>query len=263
MYYYLAMLKTTIIFCAAILCLNATNAMSQHKNKVIAHRGAWKNTGATENSIGALEHAIKLGCYGAEFDVHMSSDSVIFVNHDHTIKGTHIEKASSQELSQIKLGNGENLPTLESYLTTGGKQKNTRLILEIKTSSISKERSLALAAKCVEMVKKYNVESITDYIAFDFDVCLKVKELAPKAHVEYLNGDKTPAEIKAAGLDGIDYHYSVYKKNEGYLKEMRELKLSTNVWTVNDEATMKWFLARDVDFITTNEPELLLKIDQK
>jgi glycerophosphoryl diester phosphodiesterase len=254
------MLKTTILFCAALLCLNATDVMSQNKNKVIAHRGAWKNSGATENSIGALEHAIKLGCYGAEFDVHMSSDSVIFVHHDHAIKGTHIEKTTAAELSSIKLSNGESLPTLEDYLKTGGKQKKTRLILEIKTSSVSKERSLALAAKCVELVKKHKVEKITDYIAFDFDVCLKVKKLAPKAHVEYLNGDKTPAEIKAAGLDGTDYHFSVYKKNEGYLKELQDLKLSTNVWTVNDEATMKWFLERNVDFITTNEPELLLKI---
>jgi glycerophosphoryl diester phosphodiesterase len=254
------MIKKLLAFSVVLLGLTSFEAMSQNKNKVIAHRGAWKNTGATENSIGALEHAIKLGCYGSEFDVHMSADSVIYVNHDHTIKGTHIEKATSQELSLIKLGNGESLPTLENYLKTGGKQKGTRLILEIKTSSISKERSLALAAKCVEMVKKLKVEKITDYIAFDFDVCLKVKELAPKAHVEYLNGDKKPEEIKAAGLSGIDYHYNVFKKNEGYLKEMRDLKLTTNVWTVNDEDTMKWFLDRNVDYITTNEPELLLKI---
>jgi glycerophosphoryl diester phosphodiesterase len=254
------MIKKFFTYSIVVLCLTSLEAMSQNKNKVIAHRGAWKNTGATENSIGALEHAIKLKCYGSEFDVHMSADSVVFVNHDHTIKGVHLEKTSAEELSKIKLSNGENLPTLEEYLKTGAKQKGTRLILEIKTSSISKERSLALAAKCVEMVKKMKVEKITDYIAFDFDVCLKVKELAPKAHVEYLNGDKSPAEIKAAGLSGIDYHYNVFKKNEGYLKEMRDLKLTTNVWTVNDEETMRWFLHRKVDYITTNEPELLLKI---
>ena len=74
--------------------LSSLEGMSQ-KNKVIAHRGAWKNTGATENSIGALEHAIKLGCYGSEFDVHMSADSVLYVHHDHAIKGTHIEKTTS------------------------------------------------------------------------------------------------------------------------------------------------------------------------
>jgi glycerophosphoryl diester phosphodiesterase len=254
------MRKNISVLVLTLLCLTAFESMSQQKNKVIAHRGAWKNTGATENSIAALQHAIKLGCHGSEFDVHMSADSVIFVNHDHTIKGIDIEKTTSEELSKIRLGNGENLPTLEAYLKTGGKQKKTRLILEIKTSAVSKERSLALAAKCVEMVKKLKVEKITDYIAFDFDVCLKVKELAPKAHVEYLNGDKTPQEIKTAGLDGTDYHFNVYKKKENYLKELQALKLTTNVWTVNDESTMKWFLERGIDYITTNEPELLLNI---
>jgi glycerophosphoryl diester phosphodiesterase len=254
------MKKFLSIIAIGFLSMTSFEGMSQHKNKVIAHRGAWKNTGVTENSIGALEHAIKLGCYGSEFDVHMSSDSVIYVHHDHAIKGTHIEKTSSQELSQIKLEDGTALPTLEAYLKAGAKQKKTRLILEIKTSSIGKERSLALATKCVEMVKKLKVENITDYIAFDFDVCKKVKELAPKAHVEYLNGDKTPDEIEAAGLDGIDYHQSVLKKKPEYITAIRDKKLTTNVWTVNNEDDMKWFLEKDVDYITTNEPELLLKI---
>ena len=254
------MKKFLSIIAVGLLSLTAFESMSQNKNKVIAHRGAWKNTGATENSIAALENAIKLGCYGSEFDVHMSADSVLYVNHDHSIQGTHIEKATSSELSQIKLGNGESLPTLEAYLKAGGKQKKTRLILEIKTSSISKERSLALATKCVDMVNKLKVSKITDYIAFDYDVCLKVKQLSPKAHVEYLNGDKTPAEIKEAGLDGTDYHFNVYKKNENWLKELQQQKLATNVWTVNDESTMKFFLEQGIDYITTNEPELLLKI---
>lgn len=254
------MKKNILAFAISLFCLISIEGMSQNKSKVIAHRGAWKNTGATENSIAALEHAIKLGCYGSEFDVHMSADSVLFVNHDHTIKGTDIEKSTSQELSQIKLANGETLPTLEAYLKAGKNQKKTRLILEIKTSRISKERSLALATKCVELVKYLKVEKITDYIAFDFDVCLKVKELAPKAHVEYLNGDKTPDEILAAGLSGIDYHYAVYKKNETYIDDMHKEKLTTNVWTVNDKATMQWFIDKKVDFITTNEPEQLFEL---
>ena len=119
-----------------------------------------------------------------------------------------------------------------------------------------------MATKCVELVKKMKVEKITDYIAFSWDVCLKVKELAPKAHVEYLNGDKTPDEIQAAGLDGIDYHLSVLKKKEDYIPAMRQKKLTTNVWTVNDEADLKYFLEKDVDYITTNEPELLLSLSK-
>jgi len=258
-----SLLKSTVLsILVCLLCLVSFQSMSQNKSstQVIAHRGAWKNTGVPENSIAALQHAKDLGCWGSEFDVHMSSDSVPFILHDHFIQGTHIEKTSSAELSQIKLSNGESLPTLESYLEAGKNQKTTRLILEIKSSDINKERSLALTKKCVELVQKLNAASITEYIAFDFDVCKKVKELDPLAIVTYLNGDKSPDELAAAGLEGMDYHFSVYKHHEDWLAISKRKKLITNVWTVNDAETMRWFIERKVDFITTNEPERLIEL---
>jgi len=236
--------------------------MSQNKitTQVIAHRGAWKNTNVPENSIAALHHAIRLGCYGSEFDVHMSADSVPFVLHDHSIQGIHIEKTNAADLSKIKLSNGESLPTLEEYLLAGKSQNKTRLILEIKSSSISKERSLALTKKCVDMVNKIGVADLTDYIAFDFDVCLQVKKLALTAHVQYLNGDKTPEQLATAGLDGFDYHFSVLKRNETWLAAAHKLNLTTNAWTVNDEETMRWLINHKVKMITTNEPEKLIEL---
>ena len=227
---------------------------------IIAHRGAWKNTNVPENSIAALQHAIALKCYGSEFDVHLSADSVPFVLHDHSFQGIFIEKTSASELSKLKLSNGETLPTLESYLLAGKNQNQPRLVLEIKTSQLGKARSLALTKKCVELVNKVGVASITDYIAFDFDVCLEVKKLAPNAHVQYLNGDKTPEQLAAAGLDGFDYHFSVLQKNENWLTDAHACKLSTNAWTVNDEAVMQWLIDRKVDMITTNEPEKLIRL---
>lgn len=251
----------TLIILTSIVNLVVFESMSQSKvvTQAIAHRGAWKNTSVPENSIAALKHAIQLGCYGSEFDVHMSSDSVPFILHDHSIQGIHVEKSYAADLREIKLSNGEPLPTLEEYLEAGKNQK-TRLILEIKSSSLSKERSLALAKKCVEVVHKLNVASITEYIAFDFDVCKKVKALDPNAIVIYLNGDKSPEELAVAGLDGLDYHYSVLKKNESWLQDAHARKLITNAWTVNDEETMQWLIDRKVDFITTNEPEKLIQL---
>jgi glycerophosphoryl diester phosphodiesterase len=251
-------------FTIILLCLLSAvsyESMSQKKaTQVIAHRGVWKNTGVPENSIAALQHAIRLGCWGSEFDVHLSSDSVPFILHDHSIQGIHIEKTPASELKQIKLANSESLPTLESYLEAGKNQTTTRLVLEIKSSSISKERSLALATKCVQMVQKLNVASVTEYIAFDFDVCKKVKQLDPSATVTYLNGDKSPDELIAAGLDGMDYHFSVFKQHEDWLAISKEKKLITNVWTVNDIETMRWFIERKVNYITTNEPERLIEL---
>ncbi|EDM36487.1 putative glycerophosphodiester phosphodiesterase [Pedobacter sp. BAL39] len=228
-------------------------------NKVIAHRGAWKNTGASENSVSALQHAIDMGCEGAEFDVHMSADSALFIHHDDAIQGKDIEKTDAQTLAALKLANGENLPTLADYMQAGMKQNKTKLILEIKPSAISKERAIALTHKVMDAVRTLKAEAWVDYISFDYEVCLEIMKLAPYAKVAYLKGDKTPAELAAAHFYGLDYHYSALQKNPAWIKEARDNKLTINVWTVNDEAVMDWLIKENADFITTNEPELLLK----
>lgn len=229
-------------------------------NKVVAHRGAWKVSGNPQNSIASLNEAVRLGCEGSEFDVWMTKDGVLLANHDPDHMGIPVETSTYQELLEKKLPNGEDIPTVEDYLKEGMKQKTTKLVFEIKTSRISKERSLELAEKSVQMVKDLGAEKWVDYIAFDYDVCLKVMEADPSANVAYLNGDKTPAELKEAGFWGLDYNINVMRKNPHWIKEAHDLGLTVNVWTVNKEEDMKWLLDENVAFITTDEPEMLFKL---
>jgi glycerophosphoryl diester phosphodiesterase len=228
-------------------------------NKVIAHRGAWKHTGATENSIASLNAAVQIGCMGSEFDVHMSADSVLFIHHDPVISGLKIEESTAAQLRALKLDNGEVLPTLEEYLTAGMKQQKTKLILEIKASVISKARGIALEKRVLQMVQDMQAEAWVDYISFDYDICKELIKDAPYAKIAYLNGDKSPAELAAEHFFGLDYHLSVFKKNPTWIKEAKALNLDVNVWTVNEEADMDYFLKEGADVITTNDPELLLK----
>ena len=51
-------------------------------NIVVAHRGAWKKNSLPENSIASLKEAIRLKCSGTEFDVRMTADDSLIVNHD-------------------------------------------------------------------------------------------------------------------------------------------------------------------------------------
>ncbi|WP_448961131.1 glycerophosphodiester phosphodiesterase [Larkinella arboricola] len=251
------------VFFRFFLSVSLTSCLtvcSMAQSKVIAHRGAWKNTGAPQNSIASLQQAIKLGCYGSEFDVHMTADSTLIVNHDHTYQGVNLETAPAADIKALRLSNGEPLPTLENYLKEGLKQKKTRLVLEIKASKVSKAHSLALATKCVQAVKAQKGRKRVDYISFDYDVCKRVKELDPSANVAYLNGDKAPELLAADGLYGLDYHHSVMKKNENWIQEAHQKKLTVNVWTVNDPETMNWLVERKADFITTDEPEKLLQM---
>lgn len=233
---------------------------TQAQTKVIAHRGAWKTQNLPQNSLASLNHAIEIGCYAAEFDVHLTKDDVLVVNHDKDFYGIDIETSTYKELLAEKHPNGESIPTLEEYLKEGKKQNKMRLVLELKTSVISKERTLKAAEMCVKMVKKMKVKDLVDYIFFDYDAGKLVHRLDPKADVAYLNGDVSPEQAKKDGYTGIDYHFSVYKKNPSWINEAHNIGLTANAWTVNTTEEMLNLMKQNVEFITTDEPELLLNL---
>jgi len=230
------------------------------KNSVVAHRGAWKNTGVPENSVAAFNHAVKLGCGGSEFDVHMTADSLPVVNHDASIQGISIARTQSPELLKVRLANGEPIPTLENFIKAGMEQARTKLVLEIKSSELGQQSSIALTQRIVELVERMGAQAWTDYIAFDYEVCKEVMRLAPYAKVSYLNGDKSPEELADSHFFGLDYNIKVIDKNTDWIQKAHQRKLTVNVWTVNDRSAMNELLQQKVDFITTNEPEMLLGI---
>ena len=230
-------------------------------NPVIAHRGAFKKNGFPENSIASLREAIRLNCAGSEFDVRMTADSVLVVNHDPHYQGMLIEATPYAVLAKQPLSNGEVLPTLASYLRAGQQDKpSTRLILEIKPSDIKTTERRDLIAKAVlNAVQEAGVEAYTEYISFDYDQLLVLKQREKKAKAHYLNGDRSPEQVAKDGIDGIDYNFSVFQKNPDWIAQAKRLKLVLNAWTVNDMAQLDWFLLQKFDFITTNEPELLFE----
>lgn len=234
------------------------------KNVVVAHRGAFKKNSLPENSIASLKEAIRLNCTGSEFDVRMSSDDSLVISHDPKHKDMSIEKTTYADLAKAKLSNGETIPTLREYLLAGkDNNQRTRLVVEIKPSEESKERGKAIADKVVKLIKELRAEPMVVYISFDYDILKKVQELDPRASTQYLNGDYTPEQLKAGGITGLDYNISVFRKNPDWIERAQKANLILNAWTVNTEADMKWLLDNKFQFITTNEPELLLNITSR
>ncbi len=225
-----------------------------NKTKVIAHRGYWKVEGSAQNSIRSLECASEVGAYGSEFDVHLTSDNVLVVFHDNEIQGKNIQTSTYAELKDLRLNNGEKLPTLEQYLTRAKKLKHIRLIFELK-SHATPERNREAAKLSVEMVKRMKLAKRTDYISFNLDACKEFIRLAPKSNVSYLNGELSPMKLKELGFAGLDYYYKVLQKHPDWLEECKVLGLTSNVWTVDDPKLMKEMVDMGVDFITTNLPE--------
>lgn len=231
-------------------------------NKVVAHRGAWKNTGAPQNSMASLKAAIQLRCVGSETDVHMTADSFIVVNHDPHYEGIDIQNSTLETLRAHKLKNGEDLPLLTEFLEEIVKQDDTKLVIEIKSSQRGLEWAKATVAKVVKHVKDFKADDHVMYISFSYDMCTELVKLVPEAHVQYLNGDKSPTELKRDGITGLDYHFSVFHKHPEYIGEAKKLGMALNAWTVNDTQEMKKLFAQGFDYITTDEPEKALELER-
>jgi glycerophosphoryl diester phosphodiesterase len=230
------------------------------KSAVIAHRGAWKRLGLPQNSIAALRQAAALGCEGCEFDVRLTADGVVVVNHDPHFGGLEIATSTYHQLRRETLSNGERLPRLEEYLRAGIESHPHRLILEIKSSSRDGERSVALAERAVAKVHAMHAEGQVEYISFSHTVLHQILALDSNARVAYLGGDKTPAQLKADKFHGADYQFTVFQAHPEWLIGAHELGLHVNAWTANDGAAMQWLLDAGADDITTDEPELLQQL---
>ena len=245
-----------LILAAAMLLTGSAAVAAQPK--VISHRGYWTAPNSAQNSLASFTKADSVGVFGSEIDVWLTADDKLIVNHDRVYKGTDInmEKATLKEITSIVLPNGENIPTLDAYLRLVAAKPNTRLILEMKSLSDLKREDLA-AEKIVKALRKYNLLDRTDIIAFSINACLAFKKLMPDGRIFYLNGDLAPRSIKKLGLTGINYSMSVLRKNPKWVEQAHKEGLEVNVWTVDTEEDMRYFIDLGVDYITTDYPERL------
>lgn len=242
-----------IILGLAVLSIVVMKAQTQ----IIAHRGYWQiQPPTTENSLKSLENAQHLKIYGCEFDVRMTKDGVLVVNHDEHHGKMEISETDFKELETLKLSNGEKFPTLKDYLKQGKKDKSLKLIVEIKPDK-TKEKEDELTAKTIKMIKEMKLESQSEFISFSLNICKEIKRLEPTFKVQYLRGELSPEQIKNEGLDGLDYHYSIFQKNPTWISEAKAMGLITNSWTVNDVAVYEELKKQGIGFITTNIPDQL------
>ena len=229
--------------------------LSAQTTKIIAHRGAWKEFKLPENSIASLNKAIELKCDGAEFDVRMTLDGVLVVNHDPTYFGDTIQTNTYAYLNRNKLSNGEDLPTLAAYFKAGKKgRKNTKLICEIKTAISANEQDRLATLRTIALAKKMNLEDDIIYISFSSAILDWIKEAAPSATVLYLEADLATQQVVSHQFDGINYHYSHFKKYPNLAIEAKNAQLKMGSWTVNELGDLEMLIQQGVTLITTNQP---------
>ena len=255
------MRKTFYIIMAAITMLSCTSNEAQaqrpRQTGIVAHRGFWncEEAGYARNSVAALRCAQEAGFWGSEFDVNMTSDGVLIVYHDSDVNGKKIEQHPYSEFKDIKIENGEVIPTIDMYLEQGKKYPETMLVYELKPHSCDEveDRFVELAIENLKQHGLYDPERVM-FISFSLHMCEKIATEHPQFTVQFLGSSKNPEELYELGINGVDYHHLVFTLNKKWYKTARKHDMSVNAWTVNNETDMKRMLKMGVDQLTTDNP---------
>ena len=235
----------------------ATIATAAAQPKVIAHRGFWDAPGSAQNSIRALAKADSIGCWGSEFDVWMTADEKLVVNHDASFKGLTIETSQAADVTALTLSNGEHLPLLDDYLKAFAERPGIKVVCELKVHT-DKRREAKAVKKVLKLMKRHKLTDRAVYITFSPEATREFVKHAPKGtEVYYLNGNWTPQQLKDEGCAGLDYSLAVMKKHPEWIEQCHSLGLKVNIWTVNRRDDLQWCIDHGADFITTNDPLLL------
>lgn len=236
----------------------------------VAHRGF--SDEYPENTVIAMEKAIETGADGNEMDIRLSSDGILFLNHDGNLKrytGEDINPCTLTvaELRKRDVGSfkgeqfkGEPVAMFEECIAMHV-GKHTVPVVELKQGGIE--------AQTLEILQKYDMVETSVIIAFSATACKKMRELNKDIFIAWLcvcDKDETP-EVYAqriirtcadCKINAVDMeHHSI---TPDLVKTLHDAGLTVMCWTVDDADRMRACLDAGVDSVTTNRPDVLLKV---
>lgn len=262
----LILMKKHLLFLLAIFAVSCTTS-DFHDNHVIAHRGAWKDTGHPQNSLASFKAAAELGCHGSECDVWLTADDSLVVYHDATREGQRIDTTCYAQVVSVPLKNGEKIPTLREYITCSKEYPRTKLIIDLKTHR-DPERTWRMYQLVDKLVKEMGYEPYVEYLvgyfpAYDEFVKLTDRPAAYLGRYKKELPEMHPDTIAAHNIKYLDYQDFHYNAHPEWVETFLKNDIHLNVWTVNDEESMRKFLDKGFSYITTDHPALLLSIERQ
>ena len=254
------MKKITLLLMAMLMIMPSTleaRKKDRTETEIVAHRGFWncEEAGYAKNSIAALRCAQEAGFWGSEFDVNMTADSVLIVFHDGEIDGKKIEFHPYSEFKDIRIANGERIPTIDEYLAQGKKYPQTKLVYELKTLSCPEAEDTFVNLAVANLAENGLLyPDRVMFMSFSLHLCRRLAEMLPGYTVQYLNATHSPDELDQLGINGIDLNHTEFAKHPGWYRQARRNKMSINAWTVNKKEDMIRMIELGVDQLTTDYP---------
>lgn len=238
---------------------------------VAAHRGGallWP-----ENSLAAFRGALALGVDLVELDVHQTRDGEVVVLHDPTLERTTtghgaVGALAWSELSGVTVKGtaGEPVPRLAEVLALL-RPAPVGLLLEIKTD-VTGARYPGIEERVLARLGEAGLLERTTIMAFEWAILERLRALAPAVRLtgllsrrgaERLGGvTAAVARLRALGAHDLGIERTLLTPEA--VGAARAGGLTIGVWTVNEPAELRRALAAGVDYVTTDQPDVALRL---
>ena len=219
-----------------------------------AHRG--DSSRFRENTLIAIKSAIDSGADIIEIDVRITKDGQVVVLHDPTLE--RLWGISSQVSDRkwdfiSKLGEGDDhIPLLRDVLPLFVNTQST-LMIDME------EADPAVLSYAVTADGPLDASQIR--WCGNLQGMRAIRSLSSTANI-WMPWDEitlpTKKDISDLSPEFINLHYSFVTRAR--IQEFHDMGYKVSVWTVDDEATMRWAIDVGVDSITTNQLSLLQSI---
>lgn len=229
------------------------------KTLLVAHQGLFvKERG---NTIPAFRDSSKRNFFGAECDVHTTTDKKFVVIHDETTASLsdtniNVEQSTYDEVRNVKIrsiyedtnysDDDMKIPSLAEYINLC-KAGNISCVIELKNPLSEEDVKLLIE----EVTELYTLDKIV-FISFHFDNLTKVRNILPAQKLQYLVtkfDDNVLARMNEYNMD-IDIAWPALTQE--VIDVCHSNGHVVNTWTVDDAGLIEKFVGWGVDYITTN-----------
>ena len=247
------------IFTISLIIYNGYNIYYTGVNEnvlTIAHRGDVEY--GVENSLEALEGALKNKADYVEMDIVMTKDNKFVVLHDFNLKrlagiNKNIYDMNFDEVVGLEIKQGgfkSHIPSFEEYVKRA-KELDVKLLVELKPHGKEPDNYVDLV---IQELKRLGIDKKYKVMSLNKDVMVELNKKEPDIDTGYV----IPIQFGSFNNIGVDFYVIEDFSFSNYLlREAKIEKKNVFVWTINDQEDMTRYLQTAVDGIITDNPKMV------
>ncbi len=253
------------IFTISLIIYNGYNIYYTGVNEnvlTIAHRGDVEY--GVENSLEALEGALKNKADYVEMDIVMTKDNKFVVLHDFNLKrlagvNKNIYDMNFDEVVGLEIkqrGFKSHIPSFEEYVKRA-KELDVKLLVELKPHGEEPDNYVDLV---IQELKRLGIDKKYKVMSLNKDVMVELNKKEPDIDTGYV----IPIQFGSFNNIAVDFYVIEDFSFSNYLlREAKIEKKNVFVWTINDQEDMTRYLQTAVDGIITDNPKMVNNVKKE